>query len=179
MREICLDTETTGMAAKEGDRIIEIGCVELGEHGLTDKNFHEYIDPERQMAAEVMDRVGIHEGTVFRYHQARRNTRNYQVDLETLQYDLLYGKQYTYDGENPFERTKMKMGLYDVTLDSISLVSPSDFTYYIHGTNFTPSSQEIRTWIQEGKSIRYYVPDPVIDFIEKKGIYKRWQNTIS
>ena len=36
-----------------------------------------------QMAAEVMDRVGIHEGTVFRYHQARRNTRNYQVDLET------------------------------------------------------------------------------------------------
>lgn len=54
MREICLDTETTGMAAKEGDRIIEIGCVELGEHGLTDKNFHEYIDPERQMEAEVI-----------------------------------------------------------------------------------------------------------------------------
>ena len=46
-----------------------------------------------QMAAEVMDRVGIHEGTVFRYHQARRNTRNYQVDLETLQYDLLYGEE--------------------------------------------------------------------------------------
>ena len=94
-----------------------------------------------QMAAEVLDRVGIHEGTVFRYHQARRNTKNYQVDLETLQYDLLYGERYAYDGENPFERTKMKMGLYDVTLDSISLVSPLDFTYYIHGTNFTPSSQ--------------------------------------
>ena len=39
VREICLDTETTGMAAKEGDRIIEIGCVELGEHGLTDQKF--------------------------------------------------------------------------------------------------------------------------------------------
>lgn len=49
-----------------------------------------------------MDRAGIHEGTVFRYHQARRNTRNYQVDLETLQYDVLYGKQYSYDGENRF-----------------------------------------------------------------------------
>mgnify|MGYP000621092361 FL=1 len=36
--------------------------------------------------------------------------KNYQVDLETLQYDLLYGKQYTYDGANPFERTKMRMG---------------------------------------------------------------------
>lgn len=70
-----------------------------------------------QMAAEVMDRAGIHEGTIFRYHQARRNTRNYQVDLETLQYDVLYGKKYSYDGESPFQRIKMRMGLYDVTLD--------------------------------------------------------------
>lgn len=94
-----------------------------------------------QIAAEVLDRVGIHEGEIFRYHQARRNTKNYQVDLETLQYDLLYGEKYAYDGENPFTRTKMKMGLYDVTLDSIRLVSETDHTYYIQGTNFTPSSQ--------------------------------------
>ena len=94
-----------------------------------------------QMAAEVMDRVGIHEGTVFRYHQARRNTRNYQVDLETLQYDLLYGEKYSYGGVNPFERTKMRMGLYDVSLDSMELVSDTDFTYRLKGTNFTPSSQ--------------------------------------
>ena len=94
-----------------------------------------------QMAAEVMDRAGIHEGTVFRYHQARRNTRNYQVDLETLQYDVLYGKQYSYDGENPFQRTKMRMGLYDVTLDSMEMVSTADYTYRLKGTNFTPSSQ--------------------------------------
>ena len=77
----------------------------------------------------------------MKYHQARRNTKNYQVDLETLQYDVLYGKRYAYGGENPFARTKMKMGLYDVTLDSIRLVSDSDWTYYIQGTNFTPSSQ--------------------------------------
>ena len=94
-----------------------------------------------QMAAEVMDRVGIHEGIIFKNHQARRNTKNYQVDLETLQYDLLYGKQYTYDEKNPFERTKMHMGIYDTTLDSIQVVSETDHTYYIQGTNFTPSSQ--------------------------------------
>ena len=94
-----------------------------------------------QMAAEVMDRVGIHEGTIFKYHQARRNTKNYQVDLETLQYDLLYGKQYTYDEKNPFERTKMRMGIYDTTLDSVQVVSDTDHTYYIQGSNFTPSSQ--------------------------------------
>lgn len=94
-----------------------------------------------QMAAEVMDRVGIHEGTIFRYHQARKNTKNYQVDLETLQYDLLYGDRYSYDGESPFKRTKMRLGLYDTTLDGISLVSAWDHTYRITGTNFTPSSQ--------------------------------------
>ena len=94
-----------------------------------------------QMAAEVMDRAGIHEGTIFRYHQARRNTRNYQVDLETLQYDVLYGKKYSYDGESPFQRTKMRMGLYDVTLDSLEEISTVDHTYRLKGTNFTPSSQ--------------------------------------
>ena len=94
-----------------------------------------------QMAAEVMDRAGIHEGTIFRYHQARRNTRNYQVDLETLQYDVLYGKKYSYDGGSPFQRTKMRMGLYDVTLDSMEEISTVDHTYRIKGTNFTPSSQ--------------------------------------
>lgn len=94
-----------------------------------------------QMAAEVMDRASIHEGTIFRYHQARRNTRNYQVDLETLQYDVLYGKKYSYDGESPFQRTKMRMGLYDVTLDSMEEISTVDHTYRLKGTNFTPSSQ--------------------------------------
>ena len=94
-----------------------------------------------QMAAEVMDRAGIHEGTIFRYHQARRNTRNYQVDMETLQYDVLYGKKYSYDGGSPFQRTKMRMGLYDVTLDSMEEISTVDHTYRLKGTNFTPSSQ--------------------------------------
>ena len=95
------------------------------------------------MAAEVMDRVGIHEGTIFRYHQARRNTKNYQVDLETLQYDLLYGKRYSYGetGESPYLRTKMRMGIYDTTLDSIRCISDTDYTYYIKGTEFTPSSE--------------------------------------
>ena len=95
-----------------------------------------------QMAAEVLDRIGIHEGTIFRYHQARRNTRNYQVDLEMLQYDILYGKKYSYpDGISPYIRTQMRLGLYDVTLDSLQLVSALDHTYYIRGTNYTPSSQ--------------------------------------
>lgn len=94
-----------------------------------------------QMAAVVMDRIGIHEGTIFRFHQARKNTRNYQVDLKTLQYDLLYGKQFAYDGNSPYKRTKMRLGLYDSTLEGLQLISPKDHTWFVLGTNYTPSSQ--------------------------------------
>lgn len=98
-----------------------------------DKNLAAY-----QMAAEVMDRVGIHEGNVFRFHQARRNTKNYQVDLEMLQYDILYGEKYVYGGKNPFERVKMHLGVEDSQLDSIEKIS--DGQYYIKGKNLTQSA---------------------------------------
>jgi DNA polymerase-3 subunit epsilon len=47
MRQIVLDTETTGLNARSGDRIIEIGCVEMVNRRLTGNNFHYYINPER------------------------------------------------------------------------------------------------------------------------------------
>ena len=47
MRQIVLDTETTGLNPRSGDRIIEIGCVELMNRRLTGNNFHVYINPER------------------------------------------------------------------------------------------------------------------------------------
>ena len=47
MRQIVLDTETTGLNSRTGDRIIEIGCVELINRQLTSNNFHRYINPER------------------------------------------------------------------------------------------------------------------------------------
>lgn len=47
MRQIVLDTETTGLNPRSGDRIIEIGCVEIVNRRLTGNNFHSYINPER------------------------------------------------------------------------------------------------------------------------------------
>ena len=49
MRQIVLDTETTGIAHESGHRIIEIGCVELHERKLTGKHFHVYINPQREV----------------------------------------------------------------------------------------------------------------------------------
>ncbi len=47
MRQIVLDTETTGLNPRSGDRIIEIGCVEMINRRLTGNNFHQYLNPER------------------------------------------------------------------------------------------------------------------------------------
>ena len=51
MRHVILDTETTGLNPATGDRIIEIGCVEMVGRRLTDRTFHHYINPERDIDA--------------------------------------------------------------------------------------------------------------------------------
>ncbi len=53
MREIVLDTETTGLDPATGDRIVEIGCIELVDHFPTGADFHVYINPERDMPADA------------------------------------------------------------------------------------------------------------------------------
>ncbi len=59
MREIVLDTETTGFDPESGDRIVEIGAVELFNHMPTGETFHVYINPERSMPAEAFGVHGI------------------------------------------------------------------------------------------------------------------------
>ena len=59
MREIVLDTETTGLDPEEGHRVVEIGAVELVNHLPTGRVFHEYINPERDMPAEAEKIHGI------------------------------------------------------------------------------------------------------------------------
>lgn len=59
MREIVLDTETTGFEPNEGDRIVEIGAVELFNHLPTGKTFHVYINPERSMPQGAFEVHGL------------------------------------------------------------------------------------------------------------------------
>ncbi len=61
MREIVLDTETTGLSPKKGDRIVEIGCIELVNHLPTGVHFHEYINPERDMPKKAQEVHGLSE----------------------------------------------------------------------------------------------------------------------
>jgi DNA polymerase-3 subunit epsilon len=57
MREIVFDTETTGMDPADGDKLVEIGCIELENHMPTGRTYHQYINPEREVPAEA---VAVH-----------------------------------------------------------------------------------------------------------------------
>lgn len=59
MREIVFDTETTGLNPETGDRVIEIAAVELDDFKLTERQFHVYINPEREIPAGAIDVHGI------------------------------------------------------------------------------------------------------------------------
>src|SRR4030088_1772687 len=59
MREIVLDTETTGLDPLRGDRLVEIGCIEIYNRMPTGQSFHVYINPERDMPAEAFAVHGL------------------------------------------------------------------------------------------------------------------------
>jgi DNA polymerase-3 subunit epsilon len=59
MRQIVLDTETTGLEPSKGHRIIEIGCVELENRKLTGRHYHQYIQPERDIEDQAIEIHGI------------------------------------------------------------------------------------------------------------------------
>ena len=59
MRQVVLDTETTGLQTEAGDRIIEIGCIELIDRKFTDQTFHHYVNPERAVGPGALEVHGI------------------------------------------------------------------------------------------------------------------------
>ncbi len=96
--------------------------------------------PAYQIMADVFERLDIHAGTVFNYHQGRRKTKDYLKDLELLQYDILYGKQYVYgDGEMPVKEPHMMMGVRDVTVTDV--MEHLDGSTSLYGENFTGNSK--------------------------------------
>ncbi|MDO4474972.1 MAG: LTA synthase family protein [Eubacteriales bacterium] len=95
--------------------------------------------PAYQIMAETFERIGIHSGTIFNYHQERSETKNYLADLELLQYDILYGRQFVYDGNPPITEGHMQMGVTDTSVTDI--VEKLGGGYSLYGQNFTKNSK--------------------------------------
>jgi phosphoglycerol transferase MdoB-like AlkP superfamily enzyme len=94
-----------------------------------------------QIGAEVLKQLDIKTGTIFKYHQNRRNTKDYMVDLEELQYDILYGEQYAYGEITPFKPTDLAMGVKPITIDRVSIDEEDKEYLYVIGANFTKYSK--------------------------------------
>ena len=94
--------------------------------------------PTYQLVAEVMDRIGLHSGTIFNYHQNRmydEDKADYLMDLELLQYDLLYGKKYVYGDDPVVIDGKIEMGKQDSEI--LYIAESLDGEYTVVGENFT------------------------------------------
>lgn len=115
-----------------------------------------------QVMSEIMERAGIHSGTVFNYHQTRRKTKNYLKDLELLQYDILYGEQYVYGGKTvPFKEGHLQMGLEDVRVDSLRRQSGDTFSIYGEGFN-----QNSSVYINGERQKTLFLNNTRLDFSE-------------
>ena len=87
MRQIVLDTETTGLSAEGGDRIIELGCVELYARKLTGKNLHFYFNPERDSHEDALRVHGISNEFLRdkpKFSELAEDILNYLADAELI-----------------------------------------------------------------------------------------------
>ena len=91
-----------------------------------------------QIGAEVLDQLGIHTGTMVQYHQNRRGTKDYQYDMQMLQYDMLYGEGYSYGAAGKPEPAEFQMGIIDQTIDKVVQIQDK---LYVFGENFTTQSK--------------------------------------
>ncbi len=91
-----------------------------------------------QLSAEVMSILGFDNGVLTKLHQDWQGNEKYEQYLEMVEYDILYGGKFVYNGENPFKPTDIKLGIRDITVSGISVIGKNT---YISGENFTESSR--------------------------------------
>jgi hypothetical protein len=99
-----------------------------------DRNIASY-----QSGAILLDDAGLsHEGILFDYQQTvSEDDPAYLDDMEAIAYDMLYGKNYVFGGNSPYQPSDMKMGHKDISIKEIKKIGDR---YYIRGSNFTERS---------------------------------------
>ncbi len=90
-----------------------------------------------QLTAYTLGRQGISTGVMMQFHQQRWEQEDYLDALAALEYDMLYGDKYLFDGDTPYQRANMRMGVKDITVTTAAL---RDEYVIVRGENFTPYS---------------------------------------
>lgn len=174
--------------------------LELTEDELTNANLYqtEYIiwsnfgfdmpneDLETfQIYPRILQKLGIDQGVINKFHRVYKNDANYLQSLKTLEYDMLYGDRYAFDGTNPYVPTDLQMGTYPVIITGVEQennpqqfypssadlsgepqteeesVDPADTSHYyiVKGTYFSPFSY---VYINNQKCETQFVDDKTL-----------------
>lgn len=116
-----------------------------------DKNQESY-----QLAADVLNRLDIHNGLITKLHQTQKDSDIYLDELKVLEYDMLYGKLECFGGVNPYVATDLTMGTLPIKITHAEYIENTTNTdkglMVVNGTNFTPYS-------------KVYIDDKVYDTI--------------
>nr|WP_027870362.1 LTA synthase family protein [[Eubacterium] cellulosolvens] len=116
------------------------------------------------VVSEFYDRLGIHGGTIMDYNQSMirkgipAGSFEYMKGLETLQYDLLYGEKYVYDGKDPYPATGIQMGIHDVTLDRVYRFGGSGHVFGDHFSKWSKvyiNGKQVDTEYQSGQHLTF------------------------
>lgn len=156
--------DLTNQEVKSGD-IFKTKYITWNNFGMKkeDMNLASY-----NIVADMLGRLGVHGGTVMNYHQKMLQngvpygSMRYMRGLKMLQYDLLYGKRYAYNGKNPYPATNIKMGISDVKIDRVYTY---DNRVHLFGENFTRWSRifvngkQVSTKYKSGQHLSLSVDD--------------------
>ncbi len=109
-----------------------------------------------QIYPKILEKLGIDEGVINKFHRIYQNDENYLESLKTLEYDILYGDKYVYDGETPYVPTDLQMGTYPSVIQSVELEeNPEEHLASL--PKDPDAKEEPETETGEDENMRYYL----------------------
>lgn len=136
-----------------------------------------------QLSSYVLKKLGMSNGIINAFHQNHSGDYDFDESLTALEYDILYGDQLVYGGENPYEATDMQFSLNPVEVYNVIPDETVENAYIIRGKNFTPYS---KAYLNGEKKTTEFIDDKTIRMvlgtdarIEPGDIINVWQSQLS
>lgn len=145
--------ELDGRSIYQTDYVIWNNCgIKFGKKDLSADEISSY----------VMKKLGMSNGIINSYHQNHEKDYDFKESMAALEYDMLYGDQIVYDGENPYEATNMTFGLYPITITNVIRNEATENAYYIRGENFTTYS---RVYVNGNQMETHFIDSNTLELI--------------
>ena len=145
--------ELDGRSIYQTDYVIWNNCgIDFGKKDLSADEISSY----------VMKKLGMSNGIINSYHQNHEKDYDFKESMAALEYDMLYGDQIVYDGENPYEATNMTFGLYPITVTNVIRNEATENAYYIRGENFTTYS---RVYVNGNQMETHFIDSNTLELI--------------